>query len=84
MGMEKEEQFDVVILGGGLAGMTLALQLTQQSKQAIRIAIVDRAQRPLPEAACKVGESTVEVSSHYLVDVLGLKEHVEAAQLQHC
>jgi flavin-dependent dehydrogenase len=81
LGTDMSEQFDVVILGGGLAGMTLALQLKQQSKEDISIGIVDRAERPLPEAACKVGESTVEVSSHYLADVLGLKDHIEAAQL---
>ena len=30
-----------------------------------------------PEAAYKVGESTVEVSAHYFGDVLGMKDHIE-------
>ena len=36
---------------------------------------------PVPEAACKVGESSVEVGARYFADVLGLRPHLEQEQL---
>ena len=75
------EQYDVAILGGGQAGLTLALQL-QQSRPASRILVIEKQTYPFPEAAHKVGESTVEIAGHYLRDVLGLEEHLETQQLR--
>ena len=72
---------DVTILGGGLAGLTLALQLKQQDPT-LRISIIERRAHPVPEAAFKVGESTVEIGAHYFSSVLGLREHLEAEQLR--
>lgn len=72
--------FDVVILGGGLAGSTLARQL-KQSKPEIRVLVVEKHKHPVPEAAFKVGESTVELGSYYLRDILGLAEHLDACHL---
>ena len=72
---------DVMILGSGLAGSTLALQLTQIT-QGAKIAVVERTTRPLPEAAHKVGESCVEVSSHYFGEVLGLGDYFRAEHLK--
>ncbi|GLF93016.1 NAD(P)/FAD-dependent oxidoreductase [Streptomyces yaizuensis] len=74
------ERFDVVILGGGIAGLTLALQLGR-TDPGLRVAVLERQRHPVPEAAHKVGESSVEVQAHYLRDVLGLKEHLERDQL---
>lgn len=71
---------DVTILGGGLAGLSLALQLRQQLPQA-SITVLEKRQHPVPEAAFKVGESTVEVAAHYFGDVLGLKQHILDDQL---
>ena len=72
---------DVVILGGGLAGLTLALQLRQQDPT-LRIVVLERRAHPVREAAFKVGESTVEIGAHYLGSVLDLREHLDSAQLR--
>ena len=72
---------DVVIMGGGLAGLTLALQLRQRFAD-LDILVLERRQHPVPEAAHKVGESTVELGAHYLADVLGLRDHLEQQQIQ--
>jgi flavin-dependent dehydrogenase len=71
---------DVTILGGGLAGLTLALQCRQEIPSA-SITILEKRRHPAPEAAHKVGESTVEIGTHYFTDVLGLHEHLENQQL---
>jgi len=74
------EQYDVAILGGGIAGLTLALQL-KKARPTIKIVIIERQKHPVPEAAHKVGESTVEILAHYLRDVLDLGEHLQKQQL---
>ncbi len=74
-------QADVVIMGGGLAGLTLALQLRQRFAQ-LDIAVLERMKHPVPEAAHKVGESSVEIGAHYFDTVLGLKEHLTSHQLK--
>ncbi|KAB8143141.1 halogenase [Chloroflexia bacterium SDU3-3] len=71
----------MAILGGGIAGLTLALQLKQQ-RPAITIAVIEKQPHPVPEAAHKVGESSVEVQAYYLRDVLGLQDHLESQQLR--
>jgi flavin-dependent dehydrogenase len=75
-----EQNADVVVLGGGLAGLTLALQCHQQSPQA-RILVLEKNSHPVPEAAFKVGESTVEVGAHYFAKVLGFESHIISEQL---
>ena len=72
---------DVVIAGGGLAGLSLALQL-KQSHPALDILVVERRTHPVPEATHKVGESTVEIGANYFSQVLGLKAHLEERQLK--
>jgi flavin-dependent dehydrogenase len=74
-----QEPYDVAILGGGLAGLTLALQL-KQARPSIRMLVIEKQEHPVPEAAFKVGESTVEIASHYLRN-LGLQEYLETEQL---
>lgn len=72
---------DVLILGGGLAGLTLAIQLKRQDP-AIDIAVIERRAHPVPEAAFKVGESTVEIGAHYFANMLGLREHLDTEHIR--
>lgn len=71
---------DVVILGGGLAGLCLAIQL-KQARDDLKIVVLEKLKHPVPEAAHKVGESTVEIAGRYFADVLGMREHLEKHQL---
>jgi flavin-dependent dehydrogenase len=75
------EPREIAILGGGLAGLTLAIQLKRQDP-AIDVVVLERRAHPVPEAAFKVGESTVEIGAHYFADVLGLREHLETQQIR--
>lgn len=78
--MTTHASYDVIILGGGLAGLALGIQL-KQARPETRILIAEKRTHPVPEAAFKVGESTVEIAAHYYSDVLGMKEHLETQQL---
>jgi flavin-dependent dehydrogenase len=73
-------QYDVAILGGGLAGLTLALQLKQE-EPTIRIAVLEMRKNEAPDSAHKVGESTVELGTYYLREVLGLGDYLDEYQL---
>lgn len=72
---------DIAIIGAGLAGATLALQL-KSSQPSLAITVFERSSLPPPVAAHKVGESTVEIGSHYLSHTLQLKELLEQSQLR--
>jgi flavin-dependent dehydrogenase len=76
----KHSSYDVVILGGGLAALTLSLQLRQR-RPGISILILEMRNKQASVAGHKVGESTVELGSHYLREVLNLKGHLEEFQL---
>ena len=79
--MSAPEYSDVVVAGGGLAGLTLALQLKQRMP-ALSITVIERRQHPVPHGAHKVGESSVEIGAHYFEKILGLKAHLDNAQLK--
>lgn len=72
---------DVTILGGGLAGLTLAIQLRRQLP-ALSLRIIERRRHPVPLAAHKVGESSVEIGANYFDTVLGLADHLQSRQLR--
>ena len=71
--------FDVVICGGGLAGLLLGLQLRQELPQ-LRVLTLEKTKRPLPDGCHKVGESSVELGSQHL-ERLGLREYLLKHQL---
>ena len=66
-----ETKVDVAILGGGLSGNLLARQLRRALPDAT-LCIVEKA----TETSYKVGESTVEIASDYLIRRLGLSSYL--------
>lgn len=70
---------DVAIMGGGAAGLTLAMQLNK-TRPETSIVVVEKTTRA-PEAAHKVGESTVDIAAHYMRDVLEVEPHITGQQL---
>src|SRR5690606_1290100 len=79
--MSETAQHDVVILGGGLAGLCLAMQLKKRFGD-LDIVVLERNRHPLPPAAHKVGESSVEIGADYFERVLELREHLDAAHIR--
>src|SRR5215468_3111672 len=67
---------DVAILGGGLAGNLLARQL-RRTLPALRVGLFEKA----TDRSYKVGESTVEIASNYLIRRLGLSQYLYDQQL---
>jgi flavin-dependent dehydrogenase len=76
-----ETNFDVAILGGGLAGLSLAIQI-KNARPSTTIFLAEKRCHPVPEAAFKVGESSSESGAHYFANVLGMKQHMEDRQLK--
>jgi flavin-dependent dehydrogenase len=74
------ERYDVAILGGGLAGLSLAIQL-KRARPETSVVVFEKRERPVPEAAHKVGESTLQIGAHYFREVCGMGAHLEASQL---
>ena len=79
--MNSGSRSDVAIIGGGLAGLSLALHLKKRIPN-LSITVLERRGLPYPEATHKVGESTVEIAAHYFSEVLGLSDHLKTAQLR--
>ena len=76
-----KDQYDVAILGGGLAGLTLALQ-TKLARPDTSILVAEKREAPAPEAAFKVGESTVEVGAYYYREKCGMADHLNESHLR--
>lgn len=72
---------DLTIVGGGVSALTLALEL-RDVRPATRIQVIEPHPHPVAEITHTVGESTVEISAHYLRDRLGLRDHLQNHQLR--
>lgn len=67
------DHYDVVILGGGLAGLTLARHLLLATDR--KVLLLER-RAELPAAKQKVGESSVQLAGYYFSRVLDLEEYL--------
>jgi flavin-dependent dehydrogenase len=75
------DRYDVAILGGGLAGLSLANQLMLARPQT-RVFVTDKRAERAPEAAFKVGESSVEIGAFYYREHCGMADHLDEQQLR--
>lgn len=73
MKMRTQPHYDVAIIGGGLAGLSLARQLLLNSDKTILL-LEKRA--AIPMALQKYGEATVQLSAYYFSKVLDLEEYL--------
>jgi len=71
--MKARDHHDVVIVGAGLAGLSLARHLLLVSDK--KILLLDK-RSEIPPARQKVGESTVQVGAYYYSRVLDLEEYL--------
>ena len=75
------DRYDVAVLGGGLAGLTLSMQIKKR-RPATSVVVLEKREGPAPEAAFKVGESTVNIGAWYFGEVVGLRELLLETQLR--
>ncbi|HXO57757.1 MAG TPA: tryptophan 7-halogenase [Mycobacterium sp.] len=76
-----QSDHDVAIIGGGVAALTLALEL-RRTRPETRLLIIEPHAHPIPEITHTVGESTVEIAAQYLRDRLELADHLNTSQLR--
>jgi flavin-dependent dehydrogenase len=67
------QHYEVVILGAGLAGLSLARQLLMNTSKSVLL-LEKRHEVPPPRQ--KVGEATVQLGSYYFSKILDLEEHL--------
>jgi flavin-dependent dehydrogenase len=72
--MSEPSNIDVVIVGAGLAGLSLARQLLLADESVTILELDKRLQ--VPPTGQKVGEATVQVSGYYWSKVLELEEYL--------
>jgi flavin-dependent dehydrogenase len=70
------EEWDVIIIGGALAGCATAFQLKDQNRD-LKVLIIEQKE----QFDRRVGESTVEISSYFLGRILGLTEYLNQNHL---
>jgi flavin-dependent dehydrogenase len=72
--MQLDKHYDVVILGSGLAGLSLCRHLLM-AESGKRILLIDN-KTEVPGKKQKVGESLVQLAGFYFSKVLDLEEHL--------
>lgn len=65
--------YDVIILGGGLAGLSLARQILLETDKTV---LLLEKRDTLPPVRQKVGESLVQLGGYYMSKVLDLEEYL--------
>lgn len=75
-GSPRRDRYDVVVLGGAIAGAATAL-LLKRERPSLSVLVVEKSR----EFDAKVGEATTEMSGMFLTRRLALWEHLEAEQL---
>lgn len=76
--MNETQHYDVVIIGAGLAGLTLARHLLLYTDK--RVLHIEK-REVLPDPRQKVGESSVQIAGFYYAKVLDLEEYFHQEQL---
>jgi flavin-dependent dehydrogenase len=71
---EIKKQYDVIIIGAGLAGLTLCRHLLLYTHKTVLL--LDKRCNPPRDASQKYGESLVQCSGYYFSKVLDLEEHL--------
>lgn len=74
--MNKTDIYDVIICGGGLAGLGLARQLKLTMPE-LSILVLEKTSGTMPVSPYKVGESLDETSNYYLSQVLQLESYLQ-------
>jgi len=72
----EDPRYDVIIIGGALAGASTAILLLRQRPQ-LRVLIVEKS----AAFTRRVGEATVEISAYFLSRVLGLTQYLNQEHL---
>jgi flavin-dependent dehydrogenase len=72
--MSTHPAYDVVIIGAGLAGLTLSRHLLLYTNKTVLL--LDKRKNPPREAPQKYGESLVQCSGYYFSKVLDLEEYL--------
>ncbi|GMU66693.1 MAG: hypothetical protein AMXMBFR36_29670 [Acidobacteriota bacterium] len=75
-GLPSKDRYDVVVLGGAIAGASAAL-LLKRERPSLSVLVVEKTQ----QFDAKVGEATTEMSGMFLTRRLALWHHLEAEQL---
>lgn len=73
-------EYDIVICGGGLSGLTLARQIKLEQPDR-SILLLESSQEVLDELSHKPGEATTEAGAYYLSHTIGLPDYLEKHHL---